>query len=308
MTFNLEEIEHHVAEHGEIIRVLIVATKGSTPRETGTRMLVWEAGQKGTIGGGALEWNILATCRSRLATGKQSTHIINQPLGPGLGQCCGGHLKLVLEYFNVALVQSAKEKLANRSVYTRPIKQGVGLDTMPEFPPTAELPAIKDRWLTEDLVPRQGKLWVFGSGHVGTAIVKLVANLPAIEITWIDFQEERFPKEIPTGVKKLVVAKPEHLTKYAPDGGYFLVLTHSHDLDLKVMEGLLRKDFSYLGLIGSKTKWSRFQQRLRSLGIAQEVLDKVKCPIGERPLGKHPWQIAIGVSAELLTQLNNRKG
>lgn len=307
MTFNLEEIENYISEHVELIRVLIVSTKGSTPRETGARMLVWDKGQKGTIGGGALEYKILDICRRRLASGNQNPHIISQPLGPGLGQCCGGHIKFVLEYFNQDILRSIKGKISNKAIYSRPILEGVEFEAPTDHPPSAEMPVVKDGLLTENLIKPKGQLWIFGSGHVGTAIVNLVANLPSIEITWIDFQEERFPKQIPPGVNKVIAPNPEQLTKYAPEGGLFLVLTHSHDLDFKIMEGLLRKNFSYLGLIGSKTKWSRFQQRLLSLGLSQEILGKVICPIGDRKLGKHPWHIAVGVSIELLEQINRCK-
>ena len=303
MTFNLEEIEKLVSVHEELIRVLIVSTKGSTPRETGARMLVWDQGQKGTIGGGALEFKLLNICRKRIADKNLSPHVISQPLGPGLGQCCGGHIKFVLEYFNKDLLNGIKERISNKSIYTRSVQWSVDEKETYKAPLTDEFPNFKDGWLAEELTENKEQLWIFGSGHVGTAIVNLVSNLPSIEITWIDFEEDRFPKQIPDGVNKVIAANPEQLTKYAPEGGLFLVLTHSHDLDLKVMEGLLRKDCSYLGLIGSRTKWSRFQQRLLSLGITQEELDKVKCPIGKRELGKHPWQIAVGVSTELLGHL-----
>lgn len=307
MTLNLEEIEQLVAEHEEIIRVLIVATQGSTPRDTGTRMLVWTKGQKGTIGGGALEYKILDICHQRLAGGKQNPLVISQPLGPGLGQCCGGHVKFVLEYFNIDEVNSIKAKTTDQTIYGRPIERDIDGEVVQNFPSVENLPVFKDGWLLEQLVASKEQLWVFGSGHVGTAIVNLVSKLPSIEITWIDFQEDRFPTDIPAGVNKVVATDPEQLTKYAPTGGLFLVLTHSHDLDLKIMEGFLRKDFSYLGLIGSRTKWSRFKQRLLGMGLAEEVLNQVKCPIGKRDLGKHPWQIAVGFSTELLEHLKNSR-
>lgn len=300
MTFNLEEIEQQVSEHEELIRVLIVSTNGSTPRESGTRMLVWHEGQKGTIGGGALEYKIQAICRSRLVDGNHDPQVISQPLGPGLGQCCGGHVKFVLEYFNKGMVGEIKTKLIDLEIYERPVQKAKESIRKDNHPSPLELPVIHKGWLTEKLVITKEHLWVFGAGHVGTAIVNLVSNLPTFEITWIDFHEDRFPPRIPDGVKKLIASNPDQLTKYAPQGGFFLVLTHSHDLDLKIMEGLLRRDFRYLGLIGSKTKWVRFQKRLRSLGIQQEVMLRVKCPIGNKDLGKHPWQIAIGVSEELL--------
>ena len=239
MTLNLEEIEQLVAEHEEIIRVLIVATQGSTPRDTGTRMLVWTKGQKGTIGGGALEYKILDICHQRLAGGKQNPLVISQPLGPGLGQCCGGHVKFVLEYFNIDEVNSIKAKTTDQTIYGRPIERDIDGEVVQNFPSVENLPVFKDGWLLEQLVSSKEQLWVFGSGHVGTAIVNLVSKLPSIEITWIDFQEDRFPTDIPSGVNKIIAAEPDQLTKYAPSGGLFLVLTHSHDLDLKIMEGLL---------------------------------------------------------------------
>lgn len=133
MTLNLEEIEQLVAEHEEIIRVLIVATQGSTPRDTGTRMLVWNEGQKGTIGGGALEYKILDICHQRLADNNQNPHVISQPLGPGLGQCCGGHVKFILEYFNLDIINSIRAKTTDLKIYGRPIEREIESKVVQNF-------------------------------------------------------------------------------------------------------------------------------------------------------------------------------
>lgn len=142
---------------------------------------------------------------------------------------------------------------------------------------------------------------VFGAGHVGKALVGVLAGLPA-RILWIDARADQFPAETPTGVEKIVAAIPEDEVKDLPPGTYALVMTHSHDLDQTLCERLLRRgDCRYVGLIGSATKWKRFEARLLHKGFAAGQVASIRCPIGIDGIsGKHPREIAIAVAAELL--------
>ncbi len=97
--FDLAAARAAITAHGPIARVVIAAVAGSSPREVGASMLVWPAGQSGTIGGGALEYQAAARARDMLAKGQSQT-LTREALGPSLGQCCGGTVTLLTELFD----------------------------------------------------------------------------------------------------------------------------------------------------------------------------------------------------------------
>ena len=296
--FDLDMIRAQVDTYGKVARILVAAHKGSTPRETGTSMLVWHDGQCGTIGGGALELDAISAARSYLETGINSAmkHI---PLGPALGQCCGGAVKLVFEVFDAnSLPQSD-------TVFARNIN---GADEAPLAVARAAASTrrgeviashLTQGWMIEPMSPALTPLWIYGAGHVGQALVETLAGLP-FAITWVDTNENRFT-DIPNGVTKLVAAQPAGVVKHAPSDAHHLVLTYSHALDLEVCHAVLSHDFASLGLIGSKTKRTRFQKRLAALGHSEMRIAQMNCPIGNPDLGKLPKAIALGVVSELLT-------
>jgi xanthine dehydrogenase accessory factor len=146
---------------------------------------------------------------------------------------------------------------------------------------------------------------VFGAGHVGKALMRVLAGLPA-RLLWIDSRAEQFPQEAPNGIERILADAPEDEVKDLPPGASVLVMTHSHDLDLTLCERLLRRgDCRYIGLIGSTTKWKRFEARLLHKGLPPELVRTIRCPIGiEGITGKHPQEIAIAAAAELLLTRN----
>ena len=241
--------------------VEVAAHRGSVPRETGTRMLVAADQVLGTIGGGHLELQAIATARTLLwrADPVPLQHVA---LGPSLGQCCGGVLDLR---------------------YTR---------LADADPATWALP--KPRF----------DLQLYGAGHVGRAIVRLLAELPC-KVRWIDERESEFPDiPLPPHIERVCTEPVDAEVASAAPGSCFLVLTHSHDLDLALARAILtRGDFAWFGLIGSATKRARFQRRLAERGLAPEVIARMVCPIGLPGLhGKEPEVIAIAVLAQLLMQ------
>jgi xanthine dehydrogenase accessory factor len=142
---------------------------------------------------------------------------------------------------------------------------------------------------------------LFGAGHVARALVPLLASLPC-EIRWIDSRAEEFPGTLPAGVTKVVTDDPLDEVDTMPSGTYFIVMTHNHPLDLELTERILaRGDFGYYGLIGSKTKWAKFQHRLAAKGFTAEQIAQVRCPLGIPQIkGKLPAEIAISVAGEVI--------
>jgi xanthine dehydrogenase accessory factor len=228
------------------VLVTVLTAKGSTPREAGAKMVVSADGLAGTIGGGNLEHQCEAAARGLLADGADGPSTRDFPLGPALGQCCGGHVTVLFEVL-------------------RPPKLHIGL---------------------------------FGAGHVGKALVKLLADLPC-RVSWIDARPEALPANLPPNVASVRTAEPARAVGALPAGSLVLVMTHDHALDFEIVVAALgRPDLLAVGLIGSATKRARFVSRLARQGIDTE---RLICPIGVPGIeGKEPAVVAVSVAAQIL--------
>ncbi len=301
MSFDRAALSDAFARHGRVARVVVAGVEGSAPREAGAAMLVWGDGQSGTIGGGALEYEAAAEARAALTAGRDA--VARKPLGPALGQCCGGAVVLVCECWDAARLETVAGDFVLRRVEGKadaplPLKRaavkarnaGAPVETM-----------FRGGWLLEPVARATRAVWIYGAGHVGRALVGVLAPLPDVAVTWVDTGPERFPEDVPEGVTVLPAANPADAVRLAPSEAEHLVLTYSHALDLEICHRLLGHGFRAAGLIGSATKWARFRSRLAALGHAPEQIARIRCPIGNPALGKHPQAIAVGVAAEILT-------
>ena len=221
------------------VLVTVLSAKGSTPREAGAKMVVSADGIAGTIGGGNLEYQTEAAARALLAGGASGISTRDFPLGPALGQCCGGHVTVLFEVMR---------------------------------PPALHIA-------------------LFGAGHVGKALVRLLGDLPC-RVTWIDPRPEALPAVVPGNVRVSRVAAVDAL----PAGTAVLVMTHDHALDFEIVSAALaRDDLPFIGLIGSETKRARFASRLRV------PTDRLVCPIGVPGIeGKEPAVVALSVAAQIM--------
>jgi xanthine dehydrogenase accessory factor len=293
--FDLATLAAAVRRHGRVARVVIAHHDGSAPRETGTSMLVWAEGQSGTIGGGALEYQTVVAARAQT----RPACLTRLPLGPALGQCCGGAVTLVTEVYTDANlpVGPVVARSLDGSQMPLTVKRLLAAARNRGSLPQTQL---LQGWLIEPVSAPSRALWLWGAGHVGRAIAGVMAPLPNLQITWIDIASDRFPDPLPEGVQPLPVADPAAAVTLAPLDAEHLILTFSHNLDLELCHRLLNHGFSRCGLIGSATKWARFRSRLSALGHAPQSIARITCPIGDPELGKHPQAIALGVAAEFL--------
>ncbi|MCD2517317.1 xanthine dehydrogenase accessory protein XdhC [Massilia sp. G4R7] len=321
--------------HGPAVLVTVARVEGSVPREPGARMLVDADGFRGTIGGGHLEHRALEMARAMLATGGAAC-IERFPLGPKLGQCCGGIAWLVFEMADpdqLAMLDRRRNEDTWRVIpvgWTGPRKAAPpsarpGSSGSAEAQPSVEradggpvhpTPPDFDRnagthvmehdgrlWLIDAVLAPRAHLMLFGAGHVGAAIVRALADLPC-RITWIDERDDLFPPQVPANVAVEATDTPEALVENAPHGTTFLVMTHSHALDLALSHAILSRPGpqDWFGLIGSDTKRRQFEHRLRERGVADERIASMVCPIGLPGIeGKAPAVIAASVAAQLLT-------
>lgn len=307
MSLDLDSLRAAVAEHGAVCRVVVARTQGSAPREAGACMLVWRDGagwgQSGTIGGGTLEYEAAQAARKQLDSPGTSARIRRLPLGPALGQCCGGAVVLLSEVFDASTLPEPDPA----GIFARPTRPGAPMPmAVKRILTDARVPAASliGDWMIEPVAPGRAPLWIFGAGHVGRALVDVITPLPHFVITWIDTAPERFPPDVPASVTVLPASAPDRVVPHAPKHAHHLILTYSHGLDLDLCHALLSHDFASAGLIGSASKWARFQKRLAGLGHAPERISRITCPIGDPGLGKHPQAIAIGVAQALISLQN----
>jgi xanthine dehydrogenase accessory factor len=249
-------------------------------------------------------------------------------LAADVGQCCGGVVSLWLERFthdDLDLLHAADSAGARgaavwstsirgasveRSVVRRPGADATA-DQLLRGPRQHAQPSLirnpnGDVTFLERLDDDLPAVWLYGAGHVGQALARILMELP-LRLTWIDSRREMFPKALPEGVR--VLHDPDVLATVseAPVGAYFVVMSHSHPLDYALCHALLeRNDFAWLGLIGSDSKAARFRSRLRRAGLSADVIANLVCPIGVAGItSKWPAAIAVGVAAQLLQQISS---
>lgn len=274
MTSIVQDLKDFLAAAGPLALVEVAGTRGSTPREKGAFMLVSHAAIHGTIGGGQLEYMAIDKARQVLRSQEKERLDVHEvcatldiPLGPEIGQCCGGRVEVSIRSVDAALA--------------------------------AGLIATAER--QEDNRPH---LYICGGGHVGKALAAAVALLPVRAIV-VETRAEEL-EDMPAGVETRLTPMPEAAVRDAPAGSAFAVLTHDHALDfLIVAEALKRADAAYVGMIGSKTKKATFRSWfLKTAGGTQEEFTRLVSPIGgDAVKDKRPAVIAALAAAEMMTAL-----
>ena len=319
------------------VLVVVAAAAGSTPREAGAAMVVTSEGLMGTIGGGHLEYEALRLARAALRSRTGPAQwLVRFPLAARLGQCCGGVATLAFAILDgracpwldaVAAHVSASRPFAVVSTLASGDSAALRLvtdarhaagtlgdsaldataiakarDWLSTRPPGATLLDLDGTTLLVPLVQPAGfDVLVFGNGHVGRALVQVLAALPC-QMRWIDTRENDFPGRAPDNAVVVVTDSPEDEIAAAPQGAYVVVMTHSHALDYQIIDAALhRDDWRYLGLIGSRSKRAQFERRFSARGRPREALARLTCPIGLSGLySKEPGVIAVAVAAQLL--------
>lgn len=264
------KLRDFIRADGRAGRVTIARVDGSSPREAGAVMAVRSDGRfSGTIGGGALEWQALREMQ-RLLVRHQTTSSTERifSLGPELGQCCGGRVSLRFEVLT-----------------------------------SDDLDHLSSEAMAETADHGRTSLLLYGAGHVGRALVLALAPLP-FAVQWIDPRPDAYPEAMPRNTTALA---PQDLLSpilAAPEPCLVLAISHSHALDLAIVDAALRNpSCAFVGVIGSETKRARFLSQLRQAGHTESTLNRLTCPIGDRTIAsKEPAIIAAGVVVQLLRE------
>ncbi len=330
MTKWITDLSDLVERNEQSVLVTVASVRGSAPREVGAKMIVTGRETIGTIGGGQLEYQCARiACEQLKRNEASSAELIRRiALGANCGQCCGGVVDVMFESISargaawlsrLSEVREQRDSTVMATSTKRPgIKVLVSNDTCTAFGDNSHCPepvvsAAKlmlaendvartvDDFLLEPIRPTTFNIAVFGAGHVGTATVEVLSRLDC-NIRWVDSRGNIFPSTLPNNVQAVESAEPAREVLAMPAGSMFLVMTHSHPVDLDICARVLqREDFAYCGLVGSNSKRRRFERLMKKQGLSNRLLERLVCPIGVTGVGgRKPAEIAIAVAAEVL--------
>lgn len=260
-----DDIRAFLNKRPESVLIEVTDVRGSAPRDAGAWMLVARDMIFRTIGGGQLEYMAIDHARKILAGGKDSP--MDVPLGPEIGQCCGGRVALGFKRVNRGLAEELVIKV-DTEIAMRP------------------------------------HVYVFGAGHVGDALAYALSLTP-VRVILVDTREAELMAVDAPGVETCLAAMREQVVRSAPPASAFIVLTHDHALDfLIVAEALQRRDAVYVGMIGSKTKKATFKNWLKNEFGSSDLFENLVCPVGGAVVkDKRPEVIAALAAAEVLTSV-----
>ena len=259
------------------VLITVQCVQGSAPREEGAWMAVFADRVVNTLGGGHLEFSAIQLARQWLDRAADSAATADASkaagftrrfaLGPSLGQCCGGAVELSFQRLQGPLEEVLRARLH----------------------------------------PRATPVGLFGAGHVGQALVRVLSTLP-FQVHWVDSRDEIFPSDVPRHVRCEHSDPVQAAVADLPPRSQVLVMSFNHAEDLDIVQACLQRqrqrgDLPFIGLIGSRTKWATFNRRLRERGFSAQECAQVTCPIGLPGIpGKQPEVIAVAVAAQLLQE------
>jgi xanthine dehydrogenase accessory factor len=305
-------IRETIERHGTAGLLSVIGAAGSVPRETGARIVLQpDGGFYGSIGGGRLEYEAIAAARATLRAGRGAAQFRDWPLGPNLGQCCGGMVKTLTETFDrsdmVAVRRLEEVEKAGAFVTVSRVHDDGRIarvlaphGTAGKHEDVAPAAFAKTPF-KEHFGEATPPVLLFGAGHVGRAVVLALAPLP-FTVRWIDSRPDQFPQYVPQNVIPVCTDAVNRELAEAPRDAMIIVMTHSHPLDFDItVAALRRRTFDFVGLIGSETKRARFTSFARQMGVAESDINRLVCPIGITEIkGKEPAVIAAALAAQLL--------
>ena len=307
----------------DTILVTIIADRGSAPRGAGSQMLVGREGRiLGTIGGGALEGKADAVARQLLREQRSCCRLfqLHAAAEENIGMVCGGDVQVQFQYIpgSSALWQTLAEKLLDMTAARQ--SGWLVLKTDGSAP---SLLTGDGRAVLGNGVPGQGsgegwrpaqspeafclplpigeRAIIFGGGHCAQALAPLLHTV-GFRVTVFEERAEYGCRENFPTAEHIIVGDytriSEHLQCTCED--YIVIMTNGHSFDLEVQDQVLRGDFAYVGVIGSRRKTAAVNQKLRERGISEAAIARVHTPIGTPIKAVTPEEIGISIAGELI--------
>lgn len=294
---------YQMEKHHDTVLCTIIADNGSTPRGRGAQMLVGEKGLLcGTIGGGAVEGQSIELGKKLLRERRSTVHEyrLHHNDTEDIGMVCGGDVTVHLQF--IAADDPVWQKLAGDVLHRIALRQpgwlALALD--------GGTPALRDDAEADSAhavlpLPIGERAILFGAGHCSLALCPLLTTV-GFRVTVVDDRPELVTKERFPTADAVVCCDLDHLADTVPVGGedYVVVMTNGHSHDFAVQEQVLRGQYAYIGVIGSRAKTASVNARLRAAGIREEAIATVHTPIGTAIKAVTPEEIAVSIAGEMI--------
>ena len=291
----------------------VARVRGSTPVPAGTKMLVGEQGRLlGSVGGGCVEADVIGAALDAQAHRRPAlvTHHLNADLAGDLGLSCGGTVDIFVEpliadetYVRVLETAATAESGLVRTAtdWTNgPVKTFEQLARGRSGKEAAATLTRDGRFVEERLVlaPR---VFVFGAGHVGSAIANAASAAGFRVIVIDDRAEYADPARFPNTTAVLAGDVAAALERYPLTVADAVVIaTRGHRNDALILERVATSPAGYVGLLGSKRKKAVVTKGLAAAGVPLKRLQRVRVPVGLAIGAVMPEEIAVSVVAELI--------
>ena len=304
----LSELQATLSSEKQGVMVTVARVRGSAPREVGARMWITEDAITGTIGGGELEYQCQAISKKLISGTTNDTvdraFVRNFPLGSNCGQCCGGVVDILFETFKATPFtwqQQVHDALAlgQSGFLTTDLGKNAGQKAFK----TSD-PGLSKSTMVERIQPATAAIAIFGTGHVGTALVNILSQT-SYQVVCIDNRPEQLPLDASSNIQSIYQKQPATYVDALPANTACVVMTHSHALDFDICASMLKRDdLSFCGLIGSQSKRQRFNRLFRQAGLDDVQINRLTCPVGDTSVtSKRPGEIAITIAAQLLRHI-----
>lgn len=294
---------YEMEKRHDTVLCTIIAQSGSTPRGEGAQMLVGSSGLlRGTIGGGAVEGSAIVLAQTLLKERRSAIHEyrLHRNETEDIGMVCGGDVTVHLQFIAAndavwnALAEEVLLRIARRDAGWLILSRSGGT-------PSLRDDAVADGDHFAVPLPVGERAILFGGGHCSLALCPLLATV-GFRVTVVDDRPELVTKERFPAADAVICCDLDHLADAVPVGGedYVVVMTNGHSHDFAVQEQVLRGQYAYIGVIGSRAKTASVNQRLREAGIGEAAIADVHTPIGTPIKAVTPEEIAVSIAGEMI--------
>ncbi|MEM7351127.1 MAG: XdhC family protein [Acidobacteriota bacterium] len=305
----------HLRAGRQVFLALVVKNTRHSPGTAGARMLLSETGERvGTIGGGIMEYKLLARAAEILQRGDfapelRTLHHQRAPSGERSGMICAGSqtnlYRLCRPADDLATVERLIEMLAAGGAGTLSIDPA-GMRVAEGAPVLSRPPRVVERdgesWSYEEQLLNRRRLAILGGGHCALALARVMGPL-GYDVVVYETRENVFEAELEQVARSVrIVAdfrQAGALIDY-PEMTQVVVMTTDFPSDVRALSGVVARPFPFLGVMGAPAKISEIEQRLRAEGFSEAQLERLHAPVG-LPIPSHtPEEIAISVAAQIL--------
>ena len=312
----MEKLREQTLHGNACYLVALIESEGSTPRSSGAYMLVNKEGWvAGTVGGGGMEYAVVCEAQKKLLAGECKSFAKRFDLTTAAGMACGGYCSLQYCYLPAnketeILAEYILYKLNGSYPWWLLIPMGEGMITVDDVLPLKKHQGYYELDGLEYYAEQynyDGRVFVFGAGHVARELVPLLSHLGFTCVVIDDRAEFADPAVFPTAhrVQQADYTKLEQVcSPHCKD--YAVVMTRGHIHDANCERFLLNTPVGYIGVMGSKNKAKLAREALLADGYSEAQLERITTPIGLNIGSETPAEIAVSIAAQLIKVRSRR--